>query len=190
MFVFNIHYDIKLIMLYFRRVCCTAQGLSGQQVKTLTKHKQDVFDKDYLCELCIKIMTTIAGFLPDEDHDKYYVPRAASGLPGRLTPEEIANVLFPNLASWREEYLSRNGDKSDSTKEFLYSVIVYLSEIICQDGVLWVHNPAVTELTRLLDGRTGRENYLHWAQRKFDDIKREIKTIKSSKKKLQIYNAV
>ena len=166
-------------------VFCTAQGLTGQQVKSLTKHKQDVFDKDYFCELCIQVMTTIAGFIPDNENDRYFVPRSSIGLPGNVPPDDIAKLLFPDLNRWRNEYNSENGDKTNSSKEFLFSVIVYLAEVICQDGVLWLKNhkknPAVAELKRLLDGRTGVENYATWAQRKFLDIQRRVKNIQDNR---------
>ena len=87
----------------------------------------------------------------------YFVPRANIGLPGGRNP-----------ISWRycngriAEHQSA-GDKSDLAKEFLYSVIVYLSEVICQDGVLWMiyhkHNPAVDEFRSRLEGRTREINY-------------------------------
>ena len=167
---------------------CTAQGLTGAQVKSLTKHKQDVFDKDYLCELCIEVMTTIAGFRPNDPNDTYYIPRAQIGMPGILEAEEIAVILFPKIGKWREQQMGINGDKSESAKEFLYSVIIYLTQVIVQDGVLWVsnhgQNTAISELTRLLDGKTGRENYLKWCEHKLRDIKNDVKKINNAKKKL------
>ena len=154
-------------------------------MKSLTKHKQDVFDKDYLCELCIQVMTTIAGFKPNDVTDPYFVPRGTIGLPGSLNPGDLANALFPKLAEWRLQYSSENGDKSNSSKEFLYSVIIYISEVICQDGVFWVknheRNPAVAEVKRLLDGRTGTENYVTWTQRKVREIQQKVQVHQTTK---------
>ena len=192
LFFFAFFGSITYLLTFHRKagsVFCTAQGLTGAQVKTLTKHKQDVFDKDYLCELCIKVMTTIAGFLPNNDNDCYYVPRAMIGLPGDLEAGELAKLLFPNLTIWREEHQSANGDKSSSCSEFLYTVIVYFAEVICQDGVLWIHNhknnPAVNELKRLLDGRTGAENYVSWTQRKLNEIKQSVKLLQTKKTEIK-----
>jgi hypothetical protein len=134
-------------------------------------------------------MTTIAGFLPNDDNDYYYVPRAMIGLPGDLEAGELAKLLFPNLTIWREEHQSANGDKSSSCSEFLYIVIVYFAEVICQDGVLWIHNhknnPAVNELKRLLDGRTGAENYVSWTQRKLNEIKQSVKLLQTKKTEIK-----
>ena len=139
-----------------------------------------------MCELSISVMNVIAGFIPHKN-DNYHVPRSTIGMPGSLTPDQVAAILFPNLVLWRNECNSPDGDKSKSTREFLYKVIVYLSEVIVQDGLMWVRNhegnPAVVELQTKMDGRTGVENYNSWTQRKYSEIKHEIEIMRMSKKR-------
>jgi hypothetical protein len=130
-------------------------------------------------------MTVMAGFLPNNDKDIYHVPRANVGLPEGLNPDDAAKILFPNLNLWRSQSDAIDGDESKSAKEFLTSVIVYLSEVIIHDGIMWKRehktNPSVLELQRRMDGRTGTENYSTWAERKFTDINAEIRLIRSGK---------
>ena len=78
-------------------------------------------------------MNVIAGFLP-HNNDHYYVPRSTIWMPGSLTPDQVAAILFPNLVLWRNEFNSPDGDKSKSTEECLYKVILYLSEVIVHVG--------------------------------------------------------
>ena len=72
-------------------------------------------------------------------------------------------------------------------ENFLYKVIVYLCEVIVQDGLMWVKNhegnPAVVELQMKMDGRTGVENYCTWTQRKYSEIKHDIEIMRMSKKR-------
>lgn len=159
---------------------CTAQGLNPAEIKTVTKHKQDVFDKNYMCELSIKVMTTLAGFLPLDPLDKYYVPRAAVGLPGDLDPDQLATILFPKMEMWKNELDSASGDKTKGARTFIHTVLPYLSEVIAQDGVLWAkhhaQNPAFLAVQNQLDGKTGSQNYAAWCQQKYAEIKDDAET--------------
>ena len=156
----------------------TTQGLTGQEVRTLTKHRQDVFDKDYLCELSISCMTTMAGFRPKIKHDKYYVPRATIGLPNSMTGDDLAKILFPMLDLWREDQFSHHGDKTTAANNFLNSVLPYLAEVMVQDGVLWMRNhkdnPSIRLLDQLLHGETGDVNYTTWGQQKVIEINQKV----------------
>ena len=177
---------------YFSRkagiVFCTAQGMSGQNVRALSKHKQDV------SELSISVVNVIAGFLPNNQCDKYFVPRASVGLPGEFNPDQLAHLLFPKLASWRAAAWGLKGDKSKATNRFLYSVITYSSEVVVQDGVLWIKyhpgNPAVVELQQKMDGRSGAGNYCAWVARKStskrDDLNIKLATTISQVESLNI----
>lgn len=130
-----------------------------------------------MCELSIKVMTTLAGFLPLDPSDKYYVPRAALGLPGDLSPQELATILFPKIETWKNELASDTGDKTKGARTFIHSVLPYLSEVIAQDGVLWAkhhaQNPAFIEVQNQLDGQTGSQNYAAWCQQKYRELKED-----------------
>ena len=132
-------------------------------------------------------MTTLAGFLPLDPNDKYYVPRTAIGLPGNLSPEDLAGVLFEDLGRWKDEVASEQGDKSPAAKEFLSQVLPYMSEIIAQDGVLWkkyhVNNPSFKEVQNRLDGRTGAVNYSAWCEQKLLEIKQDVQQCNLKRKR-------
>ena len=132
-----------------------------------------------MCELSILCMITMAGFRPkNNDHDKYYVPRATIGLPNSMNGNDLARVLFPMIDTWREDHFSRHGDKSRAAKAFLQSVLPYLSEVMVQDGVLWMknhpNNPSCRLLDQLLHGQTGAVNYTTWCQRKYLEIEQKV----------------
>ena len=139
---------------------CTAQGLSSADVRTLTKHKTDVFEKDYMSELSIKAMTTIAGFIPNSN-DTYYVPRAQISLD--VSKDTITKLLFPSIDRWKQEIKSEFGDNSPSANEFLNNVLPYLASVMFQDGVLWTkkhpNNPAVQDFCRRMNSLTPSVNY-------------------------------
>ena len=139
---------------------CTAQGLSSADVRTLTKHKTDVFEKDYMSELSIKAMTTIAGFIPNSN-DTYYVPRAQISLD--VSKDTITKLLFPSIDRWKQEITSELGDNSPSANEFLNNVLPYLASVMFQDGVLWTkkhpNNPAVQDFCRRMNSLTPSVNY-------------------------------
>ena len=44
----------------------------------------------------VQVMTTIAGFKPNDAFDEYDVPRSKIGLPGGKEPDELEQILFPN----------------------------------------------------------------------------------------------
>ena len=170
---------------------CTAQGLEPEKVKTLTKHKMEIFQKSYMCEMSTPVLTTLAGFNPINPHDGYFVARTTIGLPGDLSPSELSTILFPHLARWKNEIASEGGDKSEGAHVFLTSVLPFLAEVIVQDGIFWIDrypdNPAVQEFLRLIDGKTGDEHYTFWARRmrkKVKDIYAERKVEKTQAKDL------
>ena len=154
---------------------CTAQGLEPEKVKTLTKHKMEIFQKSYMCELSIPVLRALAGFNPNDSHDEYFVPRTSIGLPGDFSPGELAKILFPKIETWKMEAASDDGDKSKGANEFLTSVLPFLAEVLAQDGIFWIdrhpNNPAVQEFLRLIDAKTGDENYTFWARRMREKVK-------------------
>eukprot|EP00552_Chaetoceros_brevis_P000107 CAMPEP_0197740398 /NCGR_PEP_ID=MMETSP1435-20131217/23823_1 /TAXON_ID=426625 /ORGANISM="Chaetoceros brevis, Strain CCMP164" /LENGTH=116 /DNA_ID=CAMNT_0043330055 /DNA_START=89 /DNA_END=436 /DNA_ORIENTATION=+ len=95
-----------------------------------------------------------------------------------MTGEDFARILFPRIDIWRQESGSDIGDHSKAAKEFLYSVLPYMSEVMVQDGVLWMrnhpNNPSAKLLDRLLHGKTGQVNYTTWCQQKFIEIKNKV----------------
>jgi hypothetical protein len=148
----------------------TAQGLPPDIVKTITKHKIEVFIQSYVCELSIPVCTCLPGFLPNRKGDEYFVPRSLIGTPGDMTIQQISHLLFPDFARWHKEQISNDGDKSKGAIHFLTEVIPFLSEVIAEDGIFWVkkfpHNPATRELISRMEDRIGAQSYLDWAKMK------------------------
>ena len=168
-------------------VFLTTQGLVGDEVRSLTKHNRDVFEKEYTCEISILCMATMAGFMPKKKHGEYYVPRATISLPNSMTGEDLAKILFPRLDIWRLESGSEGGDGSGAAKAFLYSILPYLSEVMVQDGVLWMRNHPENPSVQLLDwlvlhGKTGKVNYTTWCQQKFVEIRNKIQRHKAKRR--------
>ena len=116
-------------------VHCTAQGLEPEKVKTLTKHKMETFQKSYMCEMLVPVLTTLAGFNPIDPHDRYFVARTTIGLPGDLSPSNLSTILFPHVTRWKNEVASDDGDKSEGGDVFLTTVLPFLTEVIVQDGI-------------------------------------------------------
>ena len=176
---------------YYRKagsVHCTAQGLEPDKVKTLTKHKMEIFQKSYMCELSIPVLIVLAGFNPNDVHDNYFVPRTRIGLPGDLTPDELARILFPSIDAWRAEVASDEGDKSKGAEELLSNVLPFLAKVLAQDGIFWIkrfpNNPSVQEFLRLIDGRTGAEHYTFWAARMRQEVKDMVEKKKAAKQRI------
>lgn len=157
----------------------TAQGLPPEIVKTITKHKIEVFIQSYVCELSIPVCTCLAGFLPNRKGDEYFVPRSMIGTPGDMNVEQICHLLFPDYERWNNEQRSDGGDKSKGAIHFLMEVIPFLSEVIVQDGIYWVkkfpNNPATRELISRMENRTGLQNYLDWAKNKRIEVENILK---------------
>jgi len=155
-------------------VFLTAQGLPPEIVKTITKHKVEVFFQSYVCELSIPVCVCLAGFLPNKPNDSYFVPRTTIGLPGNFSRDQLTNILFPNRETWISEVSSLQGDNSKGAKHFLFEVLPFLSEVIVQDGIYWVKqfplNPASRQLIARLENKVGMQHYLDWAKEKRKEI--------------------
>jgi hypothetical protein len=133
---------------------CTAQGLTDEQVKTISKHQtSDIFSKSYRSEVSIPVMVCLAGFVPNVNVESYFVPRAAIQLPHSVCLKDMSKYLFPDLQKWEEEYQSEMGDKCKGAMHFLQKMIPFLTECILQDGVFWIHKFPRNSAVQLLLGR-------------------------------------
>jgi hypothetical protein len=164
----------------------TAQGLPPDVVKMMTKHKVEVFIQSYICELSIPVCVCLAGFLPNKSTDRYFIPRSLIGLPSDMTTEEITNILFPERTKWITEFVSDDGDKTKGAHHFLFDVLPFLAEVVCQDGIFWVQhfpaNPAVRQLLARLENKTGTRNYLDWARDKRKEVKKILEEMEEHHK--------
>jgi hypothetical protein len=149
----------------------TATGFPGEEVKFMTKHKMDIFLKDYCCPINIRVSRALAGFNPLDANDKYYVPRTNIEMPGGMSVEQVTSLLFPNIHRWRDQLQSPTGDKvrAQSATHFLYKILPFLAEVCIQDGIYWVkdfpQNTSTMLLFQRLENKTGPEHYSVFAQR-------------------------
>jgi hypothetical protein len=146
-------------------------GFTGEEVKFMTKHKMDIFLKDYCCPINIRVCRALAGFNPLDESEKYCVPRTKIEMPGGMTVEQVTSLLFPSIHRWREELQSSMGDKvrSQSAGHFLYKILPFFAEVCVQDGIYWVkefpQNTATMLLLQRLENKTGNLHYSVFAQR-------------------------
>ena len=167
---------------------CTSQGLTEQQVTTMTKHRDNNFRKAYRAEISVPVATTLAGFLPTESTDKYFVPRGEIKLPASLQIEgrfaNLIDYLFPRYQDWMNELNSISGDKTFevAANHFLKEVIPWLTKILIQDGIFWIEkcpeNSAAKLFLSKMSHRDGNnifgENYSQWARLKRNGVKAQV----------------
>ena len=96
---------------------CTAQGLSEEQVTTMSKHRDNHFQRSYHAELSALICTTLQGFLPNEPADAYYCPRAHCKLPPMLCDESnfktFMRYFWRSYTRWETELANNEKCKVD-----------------------------------------------------------------------------
>lgn len=167
----------------------TAQGLSENEVNTMTKHRDNNFSVSYRAEMSIPVATILAGFNSKDPHDTYFVPRAHIQLPNNLDEPRnfsvLQNFLFPQLERWKEELNSSAADKRFGLagKHFLFELIPWVTKILIQDGVMWIQkfptNSALQLLKNRLSSPEGMQllgvNYSVWANQKRVEIQESVR---------------
>lgn len=196
---YNTTVERAYIILYFfaggNPSFLTAQGLTEGAVTTMTKHRDNNFTRSYRAEMSVQIACTLAGFLPKEDDDQYYVPRANIPLPNNLDNDKekfdaLVDHLFPSIKVWKQELLSPEGDKGhyESAIHFLTQVLPWFAKVILQDGPIWLQmfpnnsakNVLVHKMTVDPKGieLMGGINYTQWAA----SARHQIKTMVDARK--------
>ena len=132
--------------------------LSGGAVGTMSKHRVGKLDKVYLTELFPPVLRVMAGFKKKED---YNVMRATLDVPWSM--EEICAFIFPKLHTWKLQWQSPNGDKSQAADNFLNKILPYLALVVVQDGIYYLRDFPEHELTKLIL-RVMPPNYEQWAK--------------------------
>ena len=143
-----------------------------------TKHKNDAGDRHYASQVSIPVCKVNAGFMKDEF---YFVPRSKIGLPGNLTVEELANILFPFIPRLRDELEDENGDDCSASRHFIDIILPFFAEVLVQDGIYWLqnhpHNSGTQLLQTLLLNKTGNESYSFWATRKRAAVRNMVREV-------------
>ena len=174
---------------------CTSQGLSEDQVTTMSKHRDNHFQKSYRAELSAPICTTLQGFLPNEPTDAYYCPRAHCELPPMLLDENNFKIFmryfWRSYERWETELLNeaRCQSRLKAAKHFIHEVIPWLTKIILQDAPFWIdefpQNSAVILLLQKLTCDEGMQllgvNFTHWAREQRKSIKDKVLEFESKR---------
>ena len=174
---------------------CTAQGLSEEQVTTMSKHRDNHFQRSYRAELSAPICTTLQGFLPNEPADAYYCPRAHCKLPPMLCDEQNFKIFmryfWRSYPRWERELARNDKCKSrlKSAMHFLHEVIPWLTKVILQDAPFWIdefpQNSAVILLLQKLTCDEGMRllgvNFTHWARDQRRSIKEKVLAFQSKR---------
>jgi len=112
-----------------------SEGLAPWQINTMTKHMLEKINSAYQSEVDKTTMKVMAGFSQDES---YFVPRTFVATP--LPIEQLCHLLLPNLAEWRIQAESPQGDKSTCCRHFLWDIVPFLVEILVQDGIFLIRD--------------------------------------------------
>ena len=76
----------------------------------------------------------MAGFSKE---DAYYVPRVTLEWENHSLSSLTKHVL-PNIDNWKTQSGSRNGDKSQCARTFLYKLLPWFVEVLVQDGIYFI----------------------------------------------------
>jgi hypothetical protein len=101
--------------------------MTPDEVKSMSKHKVDNFDRSYACQVSIPVCCCLAGFLPRKE--EYFVPRATIDIPETLSLEYLSGILFPDYHEWRREMESEHGDKSKGAEHFFIRFYHFLCNV-------------------------------------------------------------
>ena len=109
------------------------EGLNADQLATLSKHRgEQIFDL-YVTELFPDVMHVMSGNKPN---GTWFVEHTEVELGYSLM--ECINWLFPHYNQWVTERESENGDHHQSSFNFLYDLIPFLTYVAVQDAPYWL----------------------------------------------------
>jgi hypothetical protein len=144
-------------------------GLDQSKVQTLSKHSSETLGRVYMTELFSPVLKVMAGF--ERTNDVYHVPRCTLQIP--WPEEDVLRWVFPHLQEWRGQYESRNGDKSEACRNFLYHILPFVAQVVVQDGIYFVHHFPHHQISTMLR-EAMPNNYELWARDSRQMIKEEI----------------
>ena len=98
------------------------EGLSADQLATMSKHRGERIFDSYMTELFPDVMHIMSGNKPNGtwfiEHDEVELGYSL---------EACIGLLFPHYNQWCMEQQSDNGDKQISSHNFLYHLIPFLT---------------------------------------------------------------
>lgn len=136
----------------------------------MTKHRHGTYSESYRAEISIPVATTLAGFVPGKE--EYFVPRAHLKFPEPYNHDSMTKIIFPDIVRYKNELSSERSimKHRESAKKLIYEVLPWLSTVLLQDGVLWMHHyPAISGVALLTSCMSKAQaitafgsNYCNW----------------------------
>lgn len=146
--------------------------LTPHEVASMSKHSMGESGKllsVYFTELFKPVLRVMAGFSKD---GAYNVPRTRIGI-GNSFGREAVDIVFPRRRIWLQQHASRNGDKSEAARNFLFDTLPFLAKVVIQDGCFWINKFPRHEASLLLL-QVMPPSYPQWARSKREWVKRRM----------------
>ena len=127
-----------------------SQGLTGEQISTVTKHRQDKLHTAYMPEVEEETLKVMSGFKKWEHR---YVKTEHVQFPGRDQEAYLQlgiRFLIPEYDRYLSEHSSTAGDKSTAAENFLLHVLPYFCRRILQCGYWFIEEYPHHHLTQIL----------------------------------------
>ena len=127
-----------------------SQGLTSEQISTVTKHKQDKLHTAYMPEVEEETLKVMSGFKKWEHR---YVKAEHVQFPGRDQEAYLRlgiRFLIPEYDRYLSEQSSTRGDKSTAAENFLLHVLPYFCRRILQCGYWFIEEYPLHHLTQIL----------------------------------------
>ena len=126
-----------------------SQGLTSEQISTVTKHKVDKLHSAYMPEVEQETLKVMSGFKKWESR---YVKTEHVQFPRDrpLYLQECTRILLPQYDRYVSEYNSPRGDHSTCGEKFLLHILPYFVETVLQCGYWFIKDYPMHPLSELL----------------------------------------
>ena len=131
-----------------------SQGLTSEQISTMTKHKQDKLHTAYMPDVERETLKVMSGF---QKWEHRYVKTEHVKFPGRDQKVYLnlgIRFLLPRYDDYLKDYNSTLGDKSTAAENFLLHTLPYFCRRILECGYWFIRAYPEHQLTNLLKVRT------------------------------------
>jgi hypothetical protein len=126
-----------------------SQGLTAEQLSTITKHKLDKLNSAYMPEVEEETLKVMSGFRKWETR---YVKTEHVVFPRERSVYLKAGTkhLLPGYHRYLKEHRSTRGDHSTCAEKFLLHILPYFVETIMQCGYWFINDFPLHPLTQIL----------------------------------------
>ena len=109
------------------------EGLNADQLATMSKHREERTFDSYMTELFPDMMCIMSG---NKSNGTRLIECVEVELGFSL--EACIGWLFPHINQWVTERESNNGDNQQSSYDFLYNLIPFLTYVAVKDAPYWL----------------------------------------------------